>query len=305
MSVIFFGAGQLALSLAQRISTAYTISAVVISRPKPTGRGRKTQMPRIAQWAQQSNIHVFAPTDPNDESFIRDVAKCAPALFVLASYGHILGPALLAVPVHGGINVHPSLLPRYRGAAPIQRVLMSGEEKTGITVISMDEKIDHGGIIFRQEVNVDFDDTYGSLYEKLANLATNSIIEVIQNVLLDKCQPVPQDESKKSYAHKIRKEETFINWHETTLSLHNLIRALSPHPGAQTHFRGRGLKIMRVQPREDDVQPGHVQVNKNRVLVGTKDGALLLEEVQPENRKVISGSDFLNGFRLRSGEVME
>lgn len=294
----------MAVSLAKRINSVYALSAVVVTKPKPTGRGRAIRMPMIAEWAQQNNIHVFAPDDPNDESFVRDVAKCSPDLFVLTSYGHILGAPLLAIPVHGGINVHPSLLPTYRGAAPIQRVLMNGEEKTGLTVIFMDEKIDHGGVIFQKELRIDPDDTFGILYEKLTRLAVNSITDLIESVLSDTCQPVRQDESKKSYARKITKEETYIDWRSTTVSQCNLIRALSPHPGAQTSFRGKKLKILRAQPFETTLSPGEVHINNQQLLVGTKDGALILIEVQPENKKVISGSDFINGFRIENGEIM-
>ncbi|TET60137.1 MAG: methionyl-tRNA formyltransferase [Candidatus Stahlbacteria bacterium] len=304
MRIIFFGSGQFTLSIVKKIEEEFTLLGVVITKPRPRGRGLKTSLPEMAQWAQSVGIEVFTPDNPNEKTFIEDLSELKPDLFVLSSYSHLLTNELFNVPKHGGINIHPSLLPKYRGAAPIQRAIMAGEKKTGITVIFMDEIIDHGGIIIQKELTIEPDDTYNSLLLKLSFLGTEIISDVIKSIEAGDYKIMKQNEQQKTYAPKIKKEETIVNWQESTEKIFNLIRALSPKPGVRTTFRNKELKIISAARGDKKVDPGVIHIEKRKLYIGTSDGSIILKEVRPENRSVITGLDFINGFRVKEGEVI-
>ncbi|MBE0433991.1 methionyl-tRNA formyltransferase [candidate division WOR-3 bacterium] len=303
MKVVFFGSTDFSLPIIQSIHRGFTIAGVVTSRPKPKGRGLKQSMPQIAVWAQGAGIPVHMPEDPNSEAFVNELTAIAPDLYVLSAYGHILRKKLLDVPRHGGINIHPSLLPQYRGAAPIQRAIMAGEQKTGITVISMDEEIDHGDILAQRSIPIEMDDTYGSLARKLADLGARMIPETLRAVASDTCQPVRQS-GDVSYAPKLKKEEMKIDWREGARMTCNRIRALSPHPGARAVFRDKELIITRAQVVDQELPPGVLHVENRKLYVGAGEGSLVLLEVKPEGRRNIPVLDFINGYRVRKGETL-
>ncbi len=304
MRIIFFGSGRFSLHIVKKMSEEFTLLGVVVTKPKPKGRGLKISLPMVAQWAQRLGIGVYAPENPNSDTFIEDMSQLKPDLFVLSSYGHILNKKLLAVPRLGGINVHPSLLPKYRGAAPIQRSIMAGEKKSGITIFFMDEKIDHGDIIFQRELVIEPYDNYGTLLSRLSALGEEIIAEVLKSIESSNYSRIKQKEEQRIYAPKIKKSETIINWQDGTEKIFNLIRALSPMPGARTTFRNQELKIITAIPGDKKVDPGTIHIEKKNVYIGTSDGSIILKEIKPENRSVISGLDFINGFRVKDGEVI-
>jgi len=304
VKILFFGSGAFALVIAQEIHKQYTLTGVAITKPKPQGRGQKIVPPKIISWAQDNGISVFTPDDPNSQEFVQTLKKLEPDLYVLVSYGHILGSGILAIPHFGGINVHPSLLPRYRGAAPIQRALMAGETETGVSVIFMDEKIDHGNIVFQQKIAIEPDDTYGILLERLCTVSTDHITGIIGDIEHGRCDSTPQDHTKKSFAPKVKKEETVINWEKGTEVVRNLIRALSPRPAARTTFRDNELKILNVHKGSRAGAPGVVCFDAKNIAVGTGDGSLILDSVKPANKRFMTGHDFMNGYRIKEGEVM-
>jgi methionyl-tRNA formyltransferase len=302
MNIIFFGCGSFADPLIRELKRASMLTGIVVTKPRPAGRGLKARGPAVVQWARDNGIAVFAPAQPNEEGFITQLGEHKPDMFVLASYGHILSSRLLGIAPGGGLNVHPSLLPRYRGAAPIQRALMDGASRTGVTIIMMDEKIDHGRIVFQQAVDIAADDTYGSLLEKLSTLARAHLIETVKNVVGGTCTPVMQDESHKSYAPKISKLEMTIDWQQDARQICNLVRALSPRPGAKTMFRDDSLTILDAEPGTVAAQPGRLHIEQHTLYVGTGSGSVMLHQVRPSSRKVMTARDFINGFRLQEGE---
>lgn len=302
MNIVFFGAGDFAFPITRKIAQDFALQGVVVTKPRPRGRGRSVTLPEVAQWAQEQGIQVFAPDKPDDADFIKAVTGCQPDLFVLSAYGHILSGTVLRIPKYGGINVHPSLLPRYRGAAPIQRTLMASETKTGVTVIFMDEKIDHGKMVFQQEVAIGPQDNYGSLAAHLSSIATEAISGIIQSITSGTQTVLEQDHASATYAPKIKKEEMVIDWHASTEKIIGLIRALSPKPCARAHFRGRELKIIAAERGEKSQEPGTVHTERKKLCIGTGDGSIVITKLQPENRSVISGLDFINGFRVQEGE---
>lgn len=304
MKIVFFGAGDFAFPIARKIAQDFALQGVVVTKPRPRGRGRNVVLPEVAQWAQEQGIQVFAPDKPDDADFIETVTGCEPDLFVLSAYGHILSGNVLRLPKYGGINVHPSLLPRYRGAAPIQRALMAGDTKTGVTVIFMDEKVDHGKMVFQQEVAIEPQDNYGSLAARLSSVATETISGIIQSIASGSHTVLEQDHASATNAPKIKKEEMVIDWHASTDKIIGLIRALSPKPCARTHFRGHELKIIAVEPGEKSNDPGTLHPERKKLYIGTGDGSIVITKLQPENKSVISGLDFINGFRIQEGEAI-
>jgi len=304
MKIVFFGAGDFAFPIAKKIAQDFVLQGVVVTKPRPRGRGRSVTLPEISRWAQEQGIPVFAPDKPDDAHFIESVSGYAPDLFVLSAYGHILGGDVLRIPKYGGVNIHPSLLPQYRGAAPIQRALLAGETKTGVTIIFMDEKVDHGKIVFKQEVAIEPQDNYGSLTARLSSVATEAISNTINSIASGSYEVVEQDHTHATYAPKIKKEEMVIDWRLSTEEIIGLIRALSPKPCARTHFRGRTFKIIAAEPGEKSQEPGTVHVEHKKLYIGTGNGSIVVRTLQPENRAAISGLDFINGFRIREGEAI-
>ena len=304
MNIVFFGSTDFSLPILKRVYEVFGVSGVVITKPRPKGRGRKTTFPQVVEWAKRLGLTTYMPEDPNDEAFVNELRKTTPDLFVLSAYGHILNKTLLATARLGGINIHPSLLPRYRGAAPIQRAIMAGEEKTGITVFFMDEKVDHGEIVARREIPIEKDDTYGSLADRLANLGAEMIIDILEKISSGNSKRNKQHEGEASYAPKIKKQELYINWEQDAERVYNLIRALLPRPGARTYFRRRELLIMWARLGDKRLSPGSLSVQEKQLYVGAGNGSLELLEVKPEGRKAMSARDFINGYRIQEGEVL-
>ena len=224
-------------------------------------------------------------------------------LYVLSAYGYILSSEVLRIPRLGGINIHPSLLPQYRGAAPIRRAIMAGEARTGVTIFFMDEKIDHGEMIAQRWIPVEKDDTYGSLSASLARLGADMIVDVLQEIESGKCRHTEQ-KGKVTFAPKLKKDEMIINWRLDAMSIYNQIRALSPRPGARTRFRGKELIITLAQLSNKELPPGTLLVDNRKLFVGAQHGSIVLLEVKPEGKKLISAFDFINGYRIQKGEMV-
>lgn len=304
MKIVFFGSGKFTLPIVKKLSDCFTLLGIVITKPRPRGRGLRSSWPEIADWAQGQNINIYTPEDPNARSFIDDLLKLKPNLFVLSSYGHILSRELLDVPSMGSLNVHPSLLPKYRGAAPIQRAIMAGEKKTGVTIFFMDEKIDHGKIILQEALDIEPEENYGSLRDRLSELGTDMVIKVIESVKTGIYKTIPQNDGTMTYAPKIKREEIIIDWHDTTEKILNLIRAMSPMPGAETLFRDKKIKILIAVPGQEILEPGNMHVDKKDLYVGTGNGSIIVKQVKPQDRSLMTGLDFKNGYHVKKGEVV-
>lgn len=302
MRIIFFGSTDFSLPIIEKIKDSFELVGVVIVKAKPKGRGLKVILPKIAEWAKNFGIMVFDPETPNEESFIKALSTLKPDLFVLCAYGHILSGELLKVPRLGGINIHPSLLPKYRGAAPIQRAIIADEKKTGVTIFFMDEKVDHGEMIVQKELTIEPAETFGSLSNRLSLMSAEMITDGLKSIEQGTYVGIKQNEEIQTYAPKIKKEEMYINWHDETAKIFNLIRALSPSPGARTLFRHKELIISQALPGDKKIEPGILYVENKKLYVGTNNSSLILIEVKPENRNRISGLDFINGFRIKEGE---
>ncbi|HDR00044.1 MAG TPA: methionyl-tRNA formyltransferase, partial [candidate division WOR-3 bacterium] len=249
---------------------------------------------------------VLDPPDCNDPAFVARLAELKPELGVLVAHGSILRPPLLAVPARGFINLHPSLLPCWRGAAPIQRALMAGADETGVTIIRMNERVDAGDILAREAHPVGPEETFGELAARLAEAGARLLLDTIDRLTREEVAGLPQNPSRACPAPRIRTEDRRLDWSRPARQLHDHVRALSPHPGAVAGFRGRRLLILRSRivpdAPADDTPAGTFLLDRPGLAVRTGDGALELIELRPEGGRLQPGRDFRNGARLVPGE---
>ncbi|MEO0092109.1 MAG: methionyl-tRNA formyltransferase [candidate division WOR-3 bacterium] len=309
MRVLFWGTSKFGVrSLEMIYQKGYELIGVVTSLEKPSGRGLKMQPSPIEITAKKFNLRIFKPENPNSNEFYEILRNENIDICVLVAYGFIIKPLILSLPAKGFVNLHPSLLPKYRGAAPIQRAIIQGEKKTGVTTFFMNEKMDAGPIILQSETEIGINETYDELSARLSELGAEILLQTLNLIKENKVSVSLQDENRVTYAHKIKKDECLINWNSGAKELHNLIRGLSSEPGAWTYFRNRIVKILRTELVTDmdmdltGCSPGEIIPNKKSLLVATKDGILKILMLKIEGGKIISGLDFINGQRVRPKE---
>jgi len=305
----FFGSGEFSRNILEVLLENELIPQALITRiDRPSGRGRRLRPTPVKLFAKESGIEVIQPHDISEDTFIDTLKAAQPEVILLADYGELLPTALLQLPPKGCVNIHPSLLPRYRGASPVQRALMDGVDITGVSLMLMEKGLDTGPIIYQQEMEIGEDDDAGSLARKLAVLGGRLLVSKLPAYLLGEITPHPQDEDEASYAEPINKRELLIDWSRKARTVFNQVRALSPSPGAYTYFRGKRLKILRAMPTAGEVKspPGTIVVQGNiHLLVKAGEGALRLETLQPEGKKIMSSDEFLRGYHLETGECFE
>ncbi len=277
--------------------------AVVTQPDRPAGRGLVLTPPPVKLAAQELGLPVSQPRSINRPDSLEYLRGLAPDLIVVAAFGQLLKKAVLELPRYGCINVHASLLPRYRGAAPIQWAIIRGERWTGVTTMVMDEGMDTGPILLQRAVRIGEDETAGELAARLAELGAELIVETVEGYLGGRIRPKPQP-PEGTLAPKIAEEHTRIDWTADARAIHNLVRGLAPVPGAYTTFRGKRVKIHRTKPLPGaaGAVPGEILPHRKRLLVATGAGVLEVLSLTPAGRKEIRGADFLNGYRPRPGE---
>ncbi|MCD6320341.1 MAG: methionyl-tRNA formyltransferase [Candidatus Desulfofervidaceae bacterium] len=313
--ILFFGSPEFAIpslrALMESPDREDKVIGVVAQPDRPKGRGRKLTPPPVKVLAQQYNLPVYQPETVKDPAFLKEVEKIAPDLLVVAAFGQILPKALLEIPPLGGINVHPSLLPKYRGAAPINWTLIRGETVTGVTIMRLSPRMDSGDILFQRAMFIEPEDTFGSLHDKLAIFGAEMLLETLHRMKRGMLAPIPQDDNLATYAPKLKKEDALIDWGKSAQEIANLIRGLDPWPGAYTYLNGKILKLFRPQVislTPQDISPGTVlDVNPEGIQIATKQGILVVKEVQLEGRKRLTVREFIKGqsnlIGKRLGEV--
>ncbi len=255
----------------------------------------------VKRLAGAQGIEVFQPTGLKAPEAIARVREVGADALVVAAYGLIVPAPLLELGRFGAINIHASLLPRWRGAAPIQRALLAGDARTGISIMQMDVGLDTGPVLAQRAISIDRDDDAGTLHDKLADLGGAMIVEALAELAAGRLQAKPQPEEGVTYAHKIDKAETRLEWSRPALELERAVRAFRPSPGAWTTLEGEALKIWRAHVVEGVGPAGMVSVNGNRLLVGCGSGMLALEELQRAGAKRLAVADFLRGRTLEPG----
>jgi methionyl-tRNA formyltransferase len=309
LRIIFFGSGDFSRLLLENLpQSGLEIVGVVTQPDQPAGRGLKTRPTPLKEIALRRNLHVLQPRDIREEGLELALGEYRAELILVADYGQIFPPSVLQIPSLGSVNVHPSLLPRYRGPSPIQRALLEGDPVTGVTLMLMDEGLDSGPIIAQREVAIDDEDDFGTLRKKLALEAAGMLEEELPRFSAGLIQPKPQDDGAASYAAPLSKQELKIDWSLDRNAIRNKIRALSPSPGAYTYWRGKRIKLLRAELDETDLasNPGCVNVlGKKLLYAGTGSGPIRIEILQPEGRKAMSSAEFIRGYRPLPGEAFK
>ena len=306
MRVIFMGTAPFAEpTLRGLFDSPHDVAAVVTQPDRPRGRGRKALPPPIKTLALKQECPVLQPPSLRRGAVDEALSSLRPEAIVVVAYGNILPPSVLAIPAYGCINVHASLLPKYRGAAPINWALMHGESVTGCTVIQMDEHVDTGDIWWHDACEIAADDDALSLGARLADLGARGLLEVLAGVEDRSLKAYPQPEEGVSYAPKLTKELGHVDWRQSAAAVHNRIRALAPWPGVSAQLGDLSLKLCRSAVREtsDTGAPGTITaVTADGLLVACGSGHLLVHEVQPANKRRMRASDFAQGYRVREGQ---
>jgi len=308
LNIVFMGTSSFAVpSLIMLINSPYNVIGVVSQPDRPKGRGKKIAPTPVKEMAQRFNLPVYQPSSIKDIEAISHIRSWEPDLIVVASYGQIIPPEILEYPRLGCINVHASLLPKYRGAAPIQRALMAGEKVTGVTTMFMDEGLDTGDIIM--QIPVDIDDTvnHGELEIILAQKGAWLLMDTIADLYSGSVQRKKQDNSRAIYAPVLKRQEEMIDWSNSAVSIHNKIRAMNPIPGAYFSIDGIRIKVFKSRISSDKrsgVISQVVNLTDEGFIVQTGEGRLEILEVQKEGKKRMLSHDFLKGFNLKPGTLL-
>ncbi len=312
MRIIFMGTPEFALpTLKSVIESEHEVAGVLCQPDRPKGRGKKILMPAVKKLAVQYNLPVWQPEKPNHRQFVESISGTRPDLIVVAAYGNILRKRLLNLPTWGCINVHASLLPNYRGAAPIQRTLFAGEKQTGITIMQMDPGMDTGHILAMKKIDIAPDENSAELENRLARYGAEALMGTLSLLGKGEMKAIAQNHELATYAPKLTKEDMLMDWSETSENIHNRARGLAPKPGLKTFLPDLDLhlKIIRTsRPTQNictDRAPGTiVEISKGQgLLIATGDGTLLIRSVHPQNRKVIDTDAFLRGYNINNGMV--
>ena len=302
--IVFMGTAEFAVpSLDALLAAGYPIPVVVTAPDKPQGRGLAMRPSQVKRLALSAGLPVLQPPLLKDPSFADAIRALDPDLIVVVAF-RILPPSVFTIPRLGSMNLHASLLPRYRGAAPINRAIMMGETETGVTTFLLDEKIDTGGILLQERIPVFPDDDAGSLHDRLEHIGAEVVLRTVRLIEQGKAVPRTQDSSVASPAPKIFHEDCRILWEKPANVIRNQIRGLSPAPGAFFHHADRTIKAFRANVAEGRALPGHVNAGKDFLHVGTGEGLLSLEELQMEGRKRMPVAEFLRGYPVQSGQVL-
>jgi len=297
MKIIFMGTAGFAVQSGEALlKHGYSVTTVVTVPDKPQGRGLQVQPSPVKVWAQGHNLSILQPENLRDPQFIEAIRSLAPDLIIVVS-----------IPKLGAFNLHASLLPKYRGAAPIQWAIINGERETGVTTFFLQEKVDMGNIILQEKIAIGENETFGELHDRLAQCGAEAVVRTVEMIAQGSAMPQKQDDALASPAPKITKEICRIDWTKSATEIHNLVRALSPAPGAWTTIEGSVFKIFRSLPvntLQGKDPPGTCRVGKDKIFVQTYSGALEILEAQREGRKRMNAENLIQGRSLKNGDVL-
>jgi methionyl-tRNA formyltransferase len=294
--IVFMGTPDFAVPALRALIAAHDVIGVVTQPDRPAGRSRQIQISPVKAAALEHGIPVFQPEKLRRPEAVDTLRQWQADLYVVAAFGQILPQSVLDIPAHGAINIHASLLPRWRGAAPIQAAIRAGDAETGITIMKMDAGLDTGPILSQRALSIAPDETGQSLHDKLARLGGELLIETLPAYLNGAIQPQPQEDSLATFAPRIEKDEGRINWAEPAIAIERTVRAFTPWPGTFTTWKGRLLKILAAEAISGNGQPGMVLEHKDQLVVGTGEGLLMPTRLQLEGRGAVSAADFRRGY---------
>lgn len=310
MKVLFMGTPDFAaVTLEKLIASEHELLGVVTQPDKQKGRGHEVSFSPVKELALKAGIPVYQPLKVKEPEFLAQLENMSPEVIVVAAFGQILPKALLNIPRYGCINVHGSLLPKYRGAAPIQYSIIDGESETGITIMHMDTGIDTGDMILQERLPIAADETGGSLFEKMAKLGADLLLVALRQLEDGTAARIVQDNDQATYVKVLNKEMGKLDFREPAVKLERLIRGLNPWPSAYTYLDGKTLKLWQaaVEPQQHtkEAAPGEVtELRKDALVVATGEGTLLIRELQLEGKKRMTADAFLRGYPVAVGTIL-
>ena len=304
MKTIFMGTPDFAVPcLNSIIDAGHEVCAVFTQPDKPRGRKQELTPPEVKVLALEKGLTVYQPKTLRDGEALRIISELKPDVIVVAAYGKILPKDILDYPKYGCINVHASLLPKYRGAAPIQWSVINGEAETGVTIMQMGEGLDTGDILYQKALPIGIDDTAESMFDKLSSLGAEMITEALDLIVKDELKAVKQDDSLSTYAPMLNKEISVIDWNKSGKEVHDLVRGLYSWPIAQTSSDGKKLKIYRTSPCDKNGKAGTV-IAVEPLTVACGRGSVVIHELQLEGKKRMNSAQFLMGHKLNIGDKL-
>ena len=304
--IVFMGTPEFAVpSFAAIYKAGYNILSVITQPDRPKGRGRKIGHSPIKAEALKHGISIIQPENLNDEEVLSTIKKMSPDIFIVVAYGLILKRSVLSVPKFGALNIHASLLPKYRGAAPINWTIFNNEKETGLSAMLLDEGMDSGDVLLTEKLSVDLTETAGQLHDRLMAISGEFILKVLNGLKAGILTPIPQDKRLVSFAPKITSNMVKIDWTNTASEVSGLIRGLDPKPGATAALNNTELKLFSSMLQKDKingVKPGFIyEVSSKGVEVATGEGSVLVREFQCYGKKRMPASEFIKGFNIRQG----
>lgn len=308
MRLIFLGTPAFAIpSLLRLLEVGHDVTHVVTQPDRPAGRGKRLRSPAVKQVAGEANLPILQPPNIRDPEVVTSLRATRPDVLVVVAFGQIVSRPILEIPPKGCLNVHASLLPKYRGPAPIPWALIRGETVTGVTIMEMVEAVDSGPILLQWKAAISAEDNAGTVHDRLAVLGADALIETLRAVERGEVTKTPQDEAQATYAPKLPPDLGRLTWSGSATDLWNLVRGLAPEPGAVTFFRGRLVRVLGAQPFPEDHResPGTiVGVRKGMgIQVSTGNGTLVLTTLQPEGRRAMTAEEFTRGYRAEVGSA--
>ena len=309
MNIVFMGTPEFALPTLEKIhNSSHSILSVITQPDRPKGRGQKQVDSPIKKFALENNLPVLQPATVNTKEFIASLLENRPDYIIVVAFGQILSETLLKVPKQFCINLHSSLLPKYRGAAPINRAILNGETRSGVTTMIMDKGMDTGDILLVDETPIEQNDDAQSLHDKLSEQGGKLVLETLSRLQKNDLLPTPQNSDLASYAPKLKKEESLIDWKIDAESIFNKIRGLSPWPGTHTLYNGKRLAILKgeIVLGESSDRPGHVErITDTGIEVGTGKNRLKITELKLEGKKAMPVKSFLSGYKITRDDIFK
>ena len=310
MNTVIFATADFALpALEKLLASPHRVMSIITQPDRPAGRGRELHASPVKQFALERKLHLYQPANCNEYEFLRELRALSPDVIVTAAYGQKLGHEILQMPRFYCLNIHPSLLPRYRGPEPVARAIMNGESHAGVCITKMVEKMDAGPILGSTRVPVPSEATTPEMELKLAEVGGDLLVEVMTRVEKRAVIEVPQNERDASYAKKFEKNDGRVDWRKPSFRIQNLVRALIPYPCAFSFLNRQRVTIYKVKgtryPQKPNHRPGTVlSVDRDSFKVACGDGDVTILELQPENKRRMSATDFLNGAQLKPGSFL-
>lgn len=308
MKIVFMGTPEFAVPCLQKIiDEGHEVVAVVTQPDKPKGRGKKLAMPPVKELALKYDIPVYQPLKAREESFVDTLKEMNPELIVVVAFGQILPKSILDIPKYGCVNVHASLLPRYRGAAPLNWVIINGEEKTGVTTMYMDEGLDTGDMILKSEIPLDDEITAGELHDKMMIDGAKVLKETIDLIEKGEAPREKQSNEDTCYSPIMNKSLGNIDWKKSAIDIHNLVRGINPWPSAYTTYEGQTMKIWKTKviDKNSDKDPGTIiSVDKEGMNVSTSEGILQIKEIQMAGKKRMEVPEYIKGNNINTDIIL-